>query len=101
MRCRKALVTVMVLLCAWRTSSGQFNRICRANRLSVSPEFNLGSAQVLREDTGQEIAIPVVFHIVYNTIGQNITDQQLRAQLQVLNDDYNRRNPDSVNTLPA
>lgn len=102
MRCRKALVAVMVLLCAWRTSSGQFSRMCRADRLTASlPELNAGRAHALKEDTGQEIAIAVVFHIVFNSIGQNITDQQLHAQLQVLNNDYNRRNPDSINTLPV
>ncbi|MBT1696127.1 zinc metalloprotease [Fulvivirgaceae bacterium PWU4] len=102
MQCRKALVTVLVLLSAWRTSNGQFNRICRADRHRVSPpELHVGRVQALKEDTGQEIAIPVVFHIVYNGIGQNITDQQLHAQLQVLNDDYNRKNPDSINTLAA
>lgn len=44
--------------------------------------------------------IPVVFHIVYNTEPENITDDLVLEQLQILNDNFNRQNEDAVNTRP-
>lgn len=44
----------------------------------------------------QVIQIPVVFHVVYNTPEQNISDAQLLSQIQVLNEDYRRRNADTT-----
>jgi len=42
--------------------------------------------------------IPVVFHVVYNTSAENISDAQLLSQLQVLNEDFRRTNSDADNT---
>lgn len=42
--------------------------------------------------------IPVVFHIVYNTSAQNISDAQILAQLDQLNADFRRTNSDAGNT---
>ena len=47
------------------------------------------------------IQIPIVFHVVYNTPKENISDAQILSQLEVLNQDYRRRNADTTKTLPA
>ncbi|OON68746.1 M43 family zinc metalloprotease [Hymenobacter sp. CRA2] len=47
------------------------------------------------------VTIPVVVHVVYNTAAQNVTDAQIQAQIDVLNRDYSRTNPDAVNTPAA
>lgn len=48
------------------------------------------------------ITIPVVFHIVHNGepvgTGPNISDAQVISQLNVLNEDFRRTNPDTGNT---
>ena len=44
------------------------------------------------------ITIPVVVHLVYKTNAQNITDAQILSQIDVLNQDFNRLNPDTANT---
>lgn len=44
------------------------------------------------------ITIPTVVHIVYNNATQNISDAQILSQIQVLNDDFRRRNLDATNT---
>jgi hypothetical protein len=44
--------------------------------------------------------IPVVFHVVYNTSEQNISDAQLISQVAVLNEDFSATNID-YNTVPA
>lgn len=44
------------------------------------------------------IKIPVVFHNLYHTADQKITDAQVYAQLDMLNRAFRRRNADTVNT---
>ncbi|WP_347157587.1 M43 family zinc metalloprotease [Pontibacter chitinilyticus] len=44
------------------------------------------------------ITIPVVFHVVYHTPSQNISEEQLFSQLAVLNADFNRQNADTAAT---
>ena len=44
--------------------------------------------------------IPVVVHVVWNTAAQNISDAQIASQIEVLNRDFRRANPD-VNDTPA
>nr|MBX2871243.1 zinc metalloprotease [Saprospiraceae bacterium] len=44
------------------------------------------------------ITIPVVFHIVYNTAEENISDAQIQSQIDILNEDFRRLNADAVNT---
>jgi hypothetical protein len=42
--------------------------------------------------------IKVVFHVLYNTPQQNIPDSCIMTQMDVLNEDFNRTNPDTINT---
>lgn len=42
------------------------------------------------------ITIPVVVHVVYNTSSQDISDDQIRSQIDVLNADYHKQNPDTA-----
>jgi hypothetical protein len=44
--------------------------------------------------------IPVVVHVVWNTAAQNISDAQIASQIDVLNRDFRRTNPD-VAITPA
>ncbi len=46
------------------------------------------------------VTIPVVFHIVYNTAAQNVSDAQIASQMTVLNNDYRKLNADLSN-IPA
>lgn len=41
------------------------------------------------------VRVPVVVHVVYRTAAQNISDAQIRSQLDVLNADYRRLNADA------
>ena len=42
--------------------------------------------------------IPVVFHILYENESENISLEQIQSQLDVLNQDFNRTNPDANQT---
>lgn len=44
--------------------------------------------------------IPVVVHVVYKTAAQNISDAQIKSQIDVLNADFRKKNSD-VSTVPA
>ena len=48
--------------------------------------------------TAAIVTIPVVFHVVYNSSSQNISDAQCIAQLNQLNLDYARLNSDASST---
>jgi hypothetical protein len=45
--------------------------------------------------------IPVVVHIVYNVPAENISDDQVLAQIEVLNEDFRRLNEDASETPSA
>ena len=51
--------------------------------------------------TQSVVTIPVVFHVVYNTAAQNISDAKCIAQLNQLNLDFSRMNSDAGNTPAA
>jgi hypothetical protein len=40
------------------------------------------------------VKIPVVVHVVYRTPEENISDEQIKSQIAVLNDDYQAKNSD-------
>ncbi|HKR04969.1 MAG TPA: zinc-dependent metalloprotease [Bacteroidia bacterium] len=44
------------------------------------------------------VYIPVVFHVMYNTAAQNIPISRILAQMDVLNNDFQRLNADTINT---
>lgn len=47
---------------------------------------------------GEVIVVPVVVHLLYNSTVQNISDEQIIAQIDALNRDFRRKNADTVNT---
>ena len=50
---------------------------------------------------GDPLIIPVVFHVIHNNGAENIADEQLYDAIRVLNEDYNKLNPDWPNVQPA
>ena len=46
------------------------------------------------------VTIPVVFHVVWRSTSENISDAQLQSQLDVLNEDFRRLNADATNQWP-
>ena len=57
--------------------------------------FTEGDGSTARPDVTR---IPVVVHVVWNTAAQNISDAQIASQIDVLNRDFRRTNPDVGNT---
>lgn len=46
----------------------------------------------------QIIRIPVVFHVLYNTVEENISTEKIIQQLNALNRDFRRKNSDTLKT---
>ncbi|MGB1207384.1 MAG: T9SS type A sorting domain-containing protein [Chitinophagales bacterium] len=44
------------------------------------------------------ITIPVVVHVIYSNSNENISEAQIQSQINVLNQDFRRTNPDANNT---
>jgi len=57
--------------------------------------YERGEETVAREGVTR---IPVVVHVVHDTDAQNIDDAQITSQIDVLNRDYRRLNPDVAQT---
>jgi len=110
---KKNYLILLLLIMGAFGSNAQNGRNCGsmdylAAQLANDPGLRTAMEQVERE-TDQWIAanpqrvqavitIPVVFHIVYNTTAQNISDARILAQLDVLNKDFARLNADASST---
>jgi hypothetical protein len=106
------LLLTCLTLCISLLSTAQ--RACNSNeyiqaRIAADPASAQGmlaansflarkaATSSLREQSSL-IRIPVVVHVLYATAAQNMTDEQIRSQLDVLNKDFRRLNADSANT---
>lgn len=98
---------LFVFLCLFIESSAQENRLCGQEALhKLHPEWRHLDAQrkafndfvsdfQVTEQTANIIKIPVVVHILHvpsETYGvqSNITDEQIRSQIEVLNEDFGK-----------
>lgn len=76
-----------------------------------SPELELKNEHIIEDWLNNHrtdhkdrmpITISVVFHIVYNTASENISDEQIMSQLEVLNEDFRLLNENqSLVTWPS
>jgi PKD repeat protein len=61
---------------------------------------NMANKMASRQSTATYI-IPVVVHVIHQYGSENISDAQIEDQIRILNEDFQRKNPDSVNTPSA
>src|SRR6266542_1822246 len=74
---------------------------CRADSPSTRQHRNITHTRSCRDPARTGVTrIPVIVHVVYNTAAQNISDAQCQSQIDVLNQDFRRQNPD-VAQVPA
>lgn len=65
--------------------------------LAESINRTFDKAKILQAGPRTTLTIPVVVHVVWNLPEENLTDELIEAQIQVLNDDFNRMNADTGN----
>ncbi len=106
--------TVLIGICIALTSAAMAQRECAvtsylSQQAAVDPSLTQRiqnieqfiKQQAFAKMEGEEanvIRIPVVVHVLYKTAAENISDEQVRSQLEALNRDFRRRNADTVNT---
>ncbi|HLP56481.1 MAG TPA: M43 family zinc metalloprotease [Fluviicola sp.] len=73
-------------------------------QLELDRQLLMSKYLEVREDengqTRQVLVIPVVFHIIHQYGPENISDAQVMQEMQILNEDFSRTNPDTVETIP-
>ncbi len=71
------------------------------NRLADIETFiqrHMAVAATSRLSATTVVKIPVVIHVLYNKATQNISDAQIKSQIDALNRDYRKKNADTANT---
>ena len=61
----------------------------------------LQSQPTIAQKASGTLQIPVVFHVVYNSAAENLPDSMIYQQLEIMNQDFRRENPDTINTPAA
>ena len=69
----------------------------RMDQIEAFTQQKIAANQNARID-GSIITIPVVIHVLYRNSTENISVSQIQSQLDVLNEDFRRTNPDADNT---
>ncbi|MFN3874459.1 MAG: M43 family zinc metalloprotease [Flavobacteriales bacterium] len=86
------------LLAGHPDPAGERQRIAQA-----AAELEAFTAEWAQAHGGAErvaYTIPVVFHIIHNNGPENISDAQVHDAVRILNDDFNKLNPDWQNVRP-
>ena len=118
----KFLQTVFILW-AMMCTAANAQRVCgsaeyRQQMLASDPSFKLvfkniekqvaesntkaSTGTALRDTVTNEIIyIPVVVHVLYNSINENISEAQVKSQIDVLNKDFGMLNTDRLSTPAA
>ena len=94
----KFIVGIVFLLFCHTTVSAQ--RVCGTVMTSSSVDVNgVNTVNEYSRDTvpNEIINIPVIVHVLYKTVGQNISDAQVISQINALNQDYRLKNANAVN----
>jgi len=116
----KLFSTLLLFLLLWTGSISGQDRNCATmevleSQIKENPEIlrNMEEIERMTEEylrknangTGlrNTITIPVVFHVLYRTTAENISDAQIQTQIDVLNNDFSAANielnpPDGPNT---
>lgn len=61
---------------------------------------NIDPSQLEKNRAGKYI-IPIVIHVIHNYGAENISDDQIKGAINILNVDYQKRNPDTALIVPA
>ena len=68
----------------------------RMDQIEAFTQAKIAEMETKRID-GNIITIPVVVHVLYRNSTENISVAQIQSQIDVLNEDFRRTNPDADN----
>jgi hypothetical protein len=88
--------------CASSAYIDQLKSVDHSFATKINEIENFVRRQKTARELGQEapnvIVIPVVVHVLYKTSVQNISNEQIKSQIDALNRDFRRKNADTSNT---
>ncbi|MFZ1660136.1 MAG: M43 family zinc metalloprotease, partial [Flavobacteriales bacterium] len=79
---------------------GHPERIAEIAQAEEEMEAYTAHFQVDAARGGNAYIIPVVFHIIHNNGPENISDEQVRDAIRVMNEDFNKQTPDWADVQP-
>lgn len=89
-------------LCGHDLMMDQYEKKFPGFKNSVRKTFDESSKSTqLLKSNATPYTVNVVVHVVWNAAVENIDDSIVLSQIQVLNEDYNRLNPDTANLRPV
>lgn len=68
--------------------------------LQAKAELDAHTQALNGQRGGAAYTISVVFHVIHNNGPENISDAQIQDAVRILNEDFNKENPDWVNVRP-
>lgn len=78
------------------------NPLYKENHDKLEQEiYHISHNNLRKAGADSTFVVPVVVHILYNTPAENISDQRVYEQINILNEDFNRRNADAYKTPAA
>ncbi len=80
----------------YRAAQLQANPPLLQRMAAVTGESSPGPSNLNNSSTVSLITIPVVVHVVYHSDAENISDAQIKSQIEVLNADFEKRNGDTT-----
>jgi len=87
--------------CAFNSILNYYEQIQPGYISTVSNTFDeVKNNATLRADEDSFFTVQVVVHVVYKTAAQNLPDSVIHNQIKILNDDYSRKNADTLNLRP-
>ncbi len=114
MRKKLHLIAAFALLFSFTTNAQQIKRCGTMEKLAIQKQQDptLASRMAADEEMLEKfidqtegmrssstiVTIPVVFHVLYHTTGQNISNNRIFDQINTLNKDYAHLNTDTANT---
>jgi hypothetical protein len=109
---KKLLLGLSLLLAAEQTAQAQRRTCGTMSHLDRLEQQQPGTKAQLKaldrkialmaQNPGQRsaapiITIPVVVHVIYANASQNVSQAQIQSQIDALNEDYSKLNPDTTN----
>ena len=97
------LVTAQVHNCGQYHATNKLNTQIPGYENLVNQTFENAKQVAQQQATSRSrevLTVPVVVHVVYNTDVQNVSDELIHSQIQVLNEDFQRLNPDAGDARP-
>jgi len=78
-----------------KASTSAAKTIADAEIFLAQSKKNKAVSKTMADDV--VVRIPVVIHVLYNNAAQNVSDEQIKTQIEALNRDFRKRNSDTVN----